>query len=109
MDQRIVEQLRYLNKYLLELKGIRHDYPLQEFLNNSMIQAATERYLQLSIESCINIGNRIIAMEQVMSLRYVYLFICCSQVERGSGLYRKLQECLFVELLICLLSGRRGC
>jgi uncharacterized protein YutE (UPF0331/DUF86 family) len=34
------------------------------FVENSLLIAAIERYLQLAIEACINIGNRILSIEQ---------------------------------------------
>ena len=36
----------------------------QEFLNSPIHQGSTERFLQLAIESCINIGNPLIALYQ---------------------------------------------
>lgn len=64
MDEKLAFQIRQISKYLgrlLELaKTSREDY-----LSNSILQSASERYLQLCIESCINVGNRLISMLQV--------------------------------------------
>lgn len=63
MDEKLVSQLRYLRKYLLHLKKMTAKSK-EEYLADEIYKAATERYLQLAIETCINIANRIIALEQ---------------------------------------------
>jgi uncharacterized protein YutE (UPF0331/DUF86 family) len=63
MDERIKEHLKYLNKYnllLLEAQKI----PDKEFIDNPIYYGSTERFFQLAIESCLNIGNRLIALYQ---------------------------------------------
>ena len=63
MDERIKEHLKYLNQYyllLLDAKKIKHD----EFIQDRVIQASSERFLQLAIESCLNVGNRVISLCQ---------------------------------------------
>jgi len=63
MDERIKEHLKYLNKYyllLLEAREIPHD----EFMKSSMQRAGAERCLHLAIESCLNVGNRLISLYQ---------------------------------------------
>jgi uncharacterized protein YutE (UPF0331/DUF86 family) len=63
MDERILEHLKRLNNYrlrLLEMKQLTRD----EFLHDDMRQAAVERLLHLSIESCLNIGNRLVSLFQ---------------------------------------------
>lgn len=63
MDERIKEHLKYLNKYYLHLLEAR-EIPRNEFMKNSMHRAGAERFLHLAIESCLNIGNRLIALYQ---------------------------------------------
>jgi uncharacterized protein YutE (UPF0331/DUF86 family) len=63
MDRRVTEHLQRLVQYLIELDEISKT-PKSQFSKNNLLIAATERYLQLAIESCINIGNRIISIEQ---------------------------------------------
>ncbi|SKA75570.1 Uncharacterized conserved protein YutE, UPF0331/DUF86 family [Caloramator quimbayensis] len=63
MDEKLIAQLRFLKKYLDMIKKISA-YRLEEYLADDMVKAAAERYLQLSIETCINIGSRIISIEQ---------------------------------------------
>jgi len=63
MDERIKEHLKYLNKYyllLLESQKLPHN----EFIQDPIHQGSTERFLQLAIESCLNIGNRMISLYQ---------------------------------------------
>lgn len=63
MDNRIKEHLKHLNRYYLNLKDFQN--LSQEDLNQKeYYKAAAERYLQLAIESCLNIGNRIISLYQ---------------------------------------------
>lgn len=63
MDERIKEHLKHLNKYYLLLIDIRKRDP-EEFENDPLIQGSSERFLQLAIESCLNIGNRLISIHQ---------------------------------------------
>jgi uncharacterized protein YutE (UPF0331/DUF86 family) len=63
MDERILDHLKRLNQYhlrLLELKQM----PRDEFLKDALRQAAVERLLHLAIESCLNIGNRLVSLFQ---------------------------------------------
>lgn len=64
MDEKLAFQLRQITKYLGKLRDIS-ETPREEFLLNSILQSATERYLHLCIESCINTGNRLISVLQV--------------------------------------------
>ncbi len=63
MDKRVTEHLQRLVQYLNQLDDIKKT-PESDFIENSLLIAATERYLQLAIEACINIGNRILSLEQ---------------------------------------------
>lgn len=63
MDSKLITQLRLLNQYLTILNKIKTENR-DMFLNDEILQGAAERYLQLSIETCINIGNRILSLEQ---------------------------------------------
>jgi uncharacterized protein YutE (UPF0331/DUF86 family) len=63
MDERIKEHLKHLNKYyllLLDAKKISYE----EFARDPIRQGSVERFLQLAIESCLNIGNRLISLYQ---------------------------------------------
>ncbi len=63
MDDRIKDHLTYLNKYYLLLLESR-ETPYSKFTSSLIHQGSTERFLQLAIESCINIGNRILSLYQ---------------------------------------------
>jgi uncharacterized protein YutE (UPF0331/DUF86 family) len=63
MDERIKDHLQYLNKYYLQLADMRK-LERQAFIQDAILRGAAERFLQLAIESCLNIGNRIIALYQ---------------------------------------------
>lgn len=63
MDERILDHLKRLNKYYLHLKGLQQ-LAAGEFEKDDIKRSAAERYLQLAIESCLNIGNRIISLHQ---------------------------------------------
>jgi uncharacterized protein YutE (UPF0331/DUF86 family) len=63
MDERIKEHLKHLNRYyllLLESKKI----PYEDFKNSPIHQGSSERFLHLAIESCLNIGNRLLSLYQ---------------------------------------------
>ena len=63
MDDRIKEHLQQLNKYHLHLAEMRK-LKREVFLQDAVFQGAAERFLQLAIESCLNIGNRILSLQQ---------------------------------------------
>lgn len=57
---RVVAFLRFINDDLMTLEE-KAKVDLQTFLNSRDLQAIVERRLQTAIESCLNIGNHIIA------------------------------------------------
>jgi uncharacterized protein YutE (UPF0331/DUF86 family) len=63
MDERIKEHLKRLNQYHLQLVDLRK-LPYEKFVGDSLNRAAAERVLQIAIESCLNIGNRLISLLQ---------------------------------------------
>ena len=63
MDERISDHLKYLNRYYQHLlQASQHSR--EDFIADVTLQASTERFLQLAIESCLNIGNRLLALYQ---------------------------------------------
>jgi len=64
MDEKLLTQIRLLKKYI-DMLGRIGQTPKEQFLEDDITSSAAERYLQLAIETCINMGNRIIALEQV--------------------------------------------
>jgi len=63
MDERIKEHLKHLNKYRLLLAEIKKK-DFEDFMKDPILQGSAERFLQLAIESCLNIGNRILSLFQ---------------------------------------------
>jgi uncharacterized protein YutE (UPF0331/DUF86 family) len=64
MDEKILEQCRMLDRYAGYLQEIS-TYPQDEFSASFLLKGSAERYLQLAIECCINIGNRLLSIVQV--------------------------------------------
>ena len=64
MDERIKEQLKYLHRYLLLLEDAKQ-IPFEKFQTDPIYRGSSERYLHLAIESCLNIGNRLLALSQL--------------------------------------------
>ena len=63
MDERILEHLKLLNQYLLYLRELAQ-IDENTFVNDFKIRGSAERFLQLAIESCMNVGNRILSITQ---------------------------------------------
>jgi uncharacterized protein YutE (UPF0331/DUF86 family) len=63
VDERVKDHLKYLNKYYLLLLKAR-ETPRNTFLKDQLLQGSSERFLQLAIESCLNVGNRLISLYQ---------------------------------------------
>jgi uncharacterized protein YutE (UPF0331/DUF86 family) len=63
VDERILEHLKLLNQYILYLRNLAETEE-EGFARDFKIRGSAERFLQLAIESCINIGNRILSMVQ---------------------------------------------
>ena len=63
MDERIKEHLKHLQRYQLHLKDSQK-IPQEQFINDDIRVASVERFLHLAIESCLNIGNRLISILQ---------------------------------------------
>ena len=63
MDERVKEHLKYLNRYYLLLVKVKST-SREEFLKDPVLQGGTERFLQLAIESCLNVGNRLLSLSQ---------------------------------------------
>jgi uncharacterized protein YutE (UPF0331/DUF86 family) len=59
----LITQLKSLTNYTGILKETSEKNE-SEYLNDTILQGAAERYHQLSIESCINIGNRILVSDK---------------------------------------------
>jgi len=65
----IRRRLNKLDEYLAVLRGIQK-YQLQEFLTNPEHYGSAERFLQLAIETTMDIGNHIIADENLGQINW---------------------------------------
>ena len=63
MDERIKEHLQRLNRYYLQLVDLSK-LQKEDFISDDIKYAAAERVLQIAIETCLNIGNRLISLLQ---------------------------------------------
>jgi len=63
IDEIVNDHLQRIIKYRNELAGIARKKQ-NEFINDRLLIAASERLFQLAIESCINIANKILSLEQ---------------------------------------------
>ncbi len=64
MDEKILEQFRLLTLYTQYLEEIAKT-PREQFLASFIYKGSAERYLQLAIECCINIANRLLSICQM--------------------------------------------
>lgn len=68
MDAKLIGQLHLLDEYLHDLRELAI-FGREQFLRDKLRQKAAERYLQLAIETCLNMAGRILALE--MAQRHV--------------------------------------
>ena len=57
MDDKLLNQIELLDENIHLLEEIQQK-TLEEYLHDKILQGAAERYLQIAIETCLNIGNR---------------------------------------------------
>ncbi|MEZ0537166.1 DUF86 domain-containing protein [Caldicellulosiruptoraceae bacterium PP1] len=63
MDDKLLSHIRLLYKYIEILEKISNT-SFDEYEKDDILKGAIERYLQVAIETCLNIGSRIISLEQ---------------------------------------------
>jgi len=64
MRQEIIDKLELIEEYITRLKDLQQ-YSLEEVENNYMLRGAVERYLQVSLECMLDIGEIIISEEKI--------------------------------------------
>lgn len=64
MRQEIIDKLELLEEYITRLKDLQQ-YSLEEVEKNYMLRGAVERYLQVSLECMLDIGEIIISEEKI--------------------------------------------
>jgi uncharacterized protein YutE (UPF0331/DUF86 family) len=63
-DEVILERLEFLRNEVAYLKGERDRVrSFKEYVDNIRLRRAVERSLQVSVEACLDIGRRLIALE----------------------------------------------
>jgi uncharacterized protein YutE (UPF0331/DUF86 family) len=66
--EKITDKLSQLDEFLAILKGIQNT-PSDRFLKDKILIGSAKYYLQVSIESCLDIANHIIAAEHFRAPR----------------------------------------
>lgn len=64
MKEEIAERLKLLSEYVKFLQSYRKN-TLEDLMNDYTLRGAVERYLELSIECCIDIAEMIISYENL--------------------------------------------
>jgi uncharacterized protein YutE (UPF0331/DUF86 family) len=64
MRQEIIDKLELLEEYIAVLKDLQQ-YSFEEIEKNYVLRGAVERYLQISLECMLDIGEIIISMEKI--------------------------------------------
>jgi len=64
MRQEVIDKLELLEEYIAILRDLQQ-YSFEEIETNYVIKGAVERYLQISLESMLDIGEIIISMEKI--------------------------------------------
>ncbi|AEM74547.1 type VII toxin-antitoxin system HepT family RNase toxin [Caldicellulosiruptor acetigenus] len=86
MDEKILFHLKFLKKYI-ELLNEISKVDFEEYMKSEILKGAAQRYLQVAIETCINIGNRIISIEQTKGKNikapetYADIFLTLAQLD----------------------------
>ncbi|BAZ98450.1 MULTISPECIES: DUF86 domain-containing protein [Methanothermobacter] len=68
MKNEISSKLERLGEYLKILRGYQ-SHTLEDLKNDVTLRGAVERYLEVSIESCLDIGEMIISQERARKTR----------------------------------------
>lgn len=64
MRQEVIDKLELLEGYIAVLKDLQQ-YSFEEIEQNYVLKGAVERYLQISLECMLDIGEIIISMEKI--------------------------------------------
>jgi len=78
----IIERSQKCNEYLNQLEDIVEGLDFEEFDNNPLLYGSAERFLHLSIEALIDIGNHIISDDNLGRVD-VYKDIAIIMAENG--------------------------
>ncbi len=98
MVNRIVlhKRIEKAKEYIDFLKNIQTNYSLSEFENDPMIYGSSERFLHLTIEALIDIGNHIIADE---NLGKVQTYRDVAKILRDNGYIDDETSQVFIKII----------
>lgn len=92
----LYKRIERAQEYILILKGIRENLSLEDFKKDLIIQGSVERYLHLTIEALLDIGNHIIADE---GLGKVEAYSDIAKILSLNKYINKEQEEIFVKII----------
>lgn len=104
---RVTEFLRLISEDVRDLEA-RKDIPEQVYIESREIQAVVERRLQTAIESCINIGNHVVArlgLRAPKDYADVFIILAEAQVLPNDLAQRMMDMARFRNLLVHLYWG----
>lgn len=104
---RVTEFLRLISEDVRDLEA-RKDVPEQVYIESREIQAVVERRLQTAIESCINIGNHVVArlgLRAPKDYADVFKILAEAQVLPNDLAQRMMDMARFRNLLVHLYWG----
>lgn len=104
---RVTEFLRLISEDVRDLEA-RKDIPEQVYIESREIQAVVERRLQTAIESCINIGNHVVArlgLRAPKDYADVFKILAEAQVLPNDLAQRMMDMARFRNLLVHLYWG----
>jgi len=90
------KRIEKVKEYLDFLKNIHKKYTLKEFKEDPMIHGSSERFLHLCIEALLDIGNHIIADE---NLGKVDVYSDVPEILHKTGYITKAQKDMFVKMI----------
>lgn len=92
----LYKRIERAHEYILILKDIRENLSLEDFKKDLIIQGSIERYLHLTIEALLDIGNHIIADE---GLGKVEVYSDIAKILSLNKYINKKQEEIFVKII----------
>lgn len=92
----LFKRIERAEEYILILKEIKEDLCFKRFEKNLIIQGSIERYLHLTIEALLDIGNHIIASE---GLGKVEVYSDVPKILFNNDYIKKSQEELFIKII----------
>lgn len=92
----ILERTQKCNEYLNHLRNIIEEVEFEEFNNNPLLYGSAERFLHLSIEALIDIGNHIISDD---NLGRVDVYKDIALILAENNYLSEVEEKLFIKII----------